>query len=260
MQIATWNVNSLRIRLPQVLDWLEERRPDVLGLQETKLTDDVFPSEEMKGAGLHWIHSGQKSYNGVALLSKYPLRDVTKVLPDSDNQQKRLIAATVDHPTTPIRVINVYVVNGQAVGTEKFEFKLRWLNWLHNYVRSEIDRYPRLAVIGDYNIAPEDRDVHDPDAWAGRILCSEKERQGFQTLLKLGLRDCFRLFEQPSNVFSWWDYRQGSFRRNHGLRIDHILASNMLAAHCNSCIVDTAPRRLARPSDHAPVLAAFSND
>ena len=175
MQIATWNVNSLRIRLPQVLDWLGERCPDVLGLQETKLTDDAFPSEEIEKTGLYWVHSGQKSYNGVALLSRHPLREVTRILPDCDNQQKRLIAATVEHPTTPVRVINVYVVNGQAVGTEKFEYKLQWLRWLHNYLRGEINRYKKLAVIGDYNIAPEDRDVYDPDAWAGQILCSDME-------------------------------------------------------------------------------------
>lgn len=258
MQIATWNVNSLRIRLPQVLDWLSEHHPDILGLQETKLIDEAFPTAEIEAADLYWACNGQKSYNGVALLSKYPLRDVTRILPHCDDQQKRLIAATVEHPTTPIRVINVYVVNGQAVGTEKFEYKLRWLEWLRDYLRSELDRYPRLAVIGDYNIAPEDQDVYDPEVCANQVLCSERERQQFRALLKLGLRDCFRLFEQPSDIYTWWDYRQGSFRRNHGLRIDHVLASCKLAAHCTNCLVDMTPRRQPRPSDHAPVVATFS--
>lgn len=258
MRIATWNVNSLRVRLPQVLDWLSENQPDILGLQETKLTDEAFPSAEVETAGFYWVHNGQKSYNGVALLSRHRLFDVTKTLPHCDNQQKRLIAATVQHATGPLRIICVYVVNGQAVGTEKFEYKLQWLDWLRDYLRGELDRYPRVAVIGDYNIAPEDRDVHDPDAWANQILCSAMERQRFRALLDLGFQDCFRLFEQPCNVFTWWDYRQGSFRRNRGLRIDHVLASATLAADCTDCLVDTTPRRHPRPSDHAPVVATFS--
>lgn len=254
MKIATWNVNSLRVRLPQVLDWLQQNPVDVLGVQETKLTNEAFPASEVEAAGLHWSHNGQKTYNGVALLSRHALLDVSRDLPGLEDEQKRVIAATVNG----VRVINVYVVNGQEVGSEKFDYKLRWLDALHAYVAAELQQHTQLVVVGDYNIAPEDRDVHDPAAWAGKVLCSEPERAHFRGLLELGLTDCFRQFEQPPETFSWWDYRQAGFRRNLGMRIDHVLASKPLAERCLSCVVDKAPRKLERPSDHAPVVADFA--
>lgn len=254
MKIATWNVNSLRVRLPQVLDWLRDDPVDVLGVQETKLANEAFPAADVEAAGLHWAHNGQKTYNGVALLSRHPLQEVSRDLPDFEDAQKRVIAATVNG----VRVINVYVVNGQEVGSEKFDYKLRWLDALHDYVAGELKQYPQLMVVGDYNIAPEDRDVYDPAAWAGKVLCSEPERAHFRGLLELGLSDCFRRFEQPPESFSWWDYRQAGFRRNLGMRIDHVLASQALAERCLSCVVDKTPRKLERPSDHAPVVADFA--
>lgn len=254
MKIATWNVNSLKVRLPQVLDWLRDNPVDALGIQETKLTDAAFPQAEIEAAGYHAVHNGQKTYNGVAIVSRHPLTDVSRDLPDFEDQQKRVIAATVGG----VRLVNVYVVNGQAVGSEKFDYKLRWLSALRDDLRAELAAHPLLAVTGDFNIAPEDRDVHDPQAWAGKVLCSEPERAHFRGLLGLGLKDCFRLFEQPPDTFSWWDYRQAGFRRNLGLRIDHVLASTALAARCERCAVDKAPRKLERPSDHAPVVACFA--
>lgn len=253
MKIATWNVNSLRVRLPQVLDWMQQGNADVLGVQETKLTNEAFPGEEIEAAGLHWAHNGQKTYNGVAILSRLPLQDVSRDLPNFEDQQKRVIAATVGS----VRVINVYVVNGQEVGSEKFDYKLRWLEALKAYVAAELERHARVVLIGDYNIAPEDRDVYDPEAWAGKVLCSEPERAHFRGLLALGLSDCYRRFEQPPESYSWWDYRQAGFRRNLGMRIDHLLASASLAEHCTGCVIDKAPRKLERPSDHAPVIAEF---
>ena len=254
MKIATWNVNSLRVRLPQLLDWLASGQADVIGIQETKLTDADFPAGEIEAAGWHWIHNGQKTYNGVALLARTPFTDVHRDLTGFDDPQKRVIAATVGG----VRVINVYVPNGQAVGSEKYAYKLRWLEALRGFLGEQLRIFPRLAVTGDYNIAPADEDVHDPAAWAGQILCSDAERAALRALLELGLKDCFRLFPQPAGSFTWWDYRQAGFRRNLGLRIDHVLASLPLAGACTACSIDLTPRRNDRPSDHTPLTASFT--
>lgn len=251
MKIATWNVNSLRVRLPQLLDWLAAARPDVAALQETKVSDDLFPRAEIEAAGYHTLFSGQKGYNGVALLSRVPAADPLTDLPGLADPQRRVLAATVGG----VRVVDLYVPNGQEVGSDKYAYKLEWLARLRDHLVAELARHPRLAVVGDFNIAPEDRDVHDPAAWAGRVICSEPERAAFRRLLALGLVDAFRLFEQPARSFSWWDYRQQGFRRNLGLRIDHLLLSPALAAACTGCTVDKGPRGLERPSDHAPVVA-----
>lgn len=253
MKIATWNVNSLNVRLPHVLDWLAAHGPDCLCLQETKLEDARFPREAIEAAGYRVAFAGQKTYNGVALLAKETPTDVVTALPDFPDEQKRVLAATCGD----VRVIDLYVPNGQSVDSDKYRYKLAWLDALTAWLREELARHPRLVVVGDFNIAPEDRDVHDPKTWAGQILCSERERTAFRGLLDLGLKDAFRLFEQPEKTFSWWDYRMNGFRRNLGLRIDHILASPALAEQCTGCTVDTAPRGLERPSDHAPVVAEF---
>jgi exodeoxyribonuclease-3 len=254
MKIATWNVNSLRVRLPHLLTWLAEHPVDVIGIQETKLTDADFPAAAVEEAGYRWAHNGQKTYNGVALLSRHALTDVSRNLPDFADEQRRVIAATVNG----VRVVNVYVPNGQAVASEKYEYKLRWLTALQAYLGGELSRHAHLAVTGDYNIAPSDEDVHDPAAWHEQVLCSTPERTAFRALLDLGLKDTFRLHSQAPASFTWWDYRQAAFRRNLGLRIDHVLASERLAARCQSCAVDVAPRRAERPSDHAPVIATFA--
>jgi len=251
MKIATWNVNSLKVRLPQVLDWLAAAGPDALCLQETKTEDGGFPFAELAAAGYHAIHNGQKTYNGVAILARTEPAEVVRDLPDFIDAQKRIVAATVDG----VRLVCAYMPNGQAVGSDKYEYKLRWLTALTGWLEAELQRYPRLALLGDFNIAPEDRDVHDPAAWQGQILCSEAERAAFFRLTALGLVDAFRLFVQPEKSYSWWDYRMMAFRRNQGLRIDHILVSPALATRCRACTIDTAPRRRERPSDHAPVLA-----
>ncbi|TAN74725.1 MAG: exodeoxyribonuclease III [Gallionella sp.] len=250
MKIATWNVNSLKVRLPHVLDWLGANPVDVLCLQETKQQDGDFPQAELMAAGYHSIFSGQKTYNGVAILSRIPASDVQFGIPDFADEQKRVIAATFDG----VRVVCVYVPNGQSVDSDKYQYKLGWLNALHDWLKQELIRYPELVLLGDYNIAPEDRDVYDPLAWQGNVLVSEPERRQFKNLLRLGLRDSFRLFEQAEKSYSWWDYRMMAFRRNLGLRIDHILISEPLAARCKSCAIDKAPRKLERPSDHAPVV------
>lgn len=251
MKIATWNVNSLKVRLPHVLDWLAAERPDALCLQETKTEDGGFPFAALEAAGYRAIHNGQKTYNGVAILARSEPADVARDLPGFPDEQKRVIAATVDG----VRLVCAYMPNGQAVGSDKYEYKLRWLAALAEWLREELGRHPRLALLGDFNIAPEDRDVHDPAAWHGQVLCSEPERDAFRRLLDLGLADAFRLFEQPEKSFSWWDYRMMAFRRNLGLRIDHILLSPALASRCRACGIDKAPRKLERPSDHAPVVA-----
>jgi exodeoxyribonuclease-3 len=251
--IATWNVNSLRVRLPHLQDWLAANPVDVLVLQETKLPDPDFPRAGIEALGLHAVYSGQRTYNGVALLAKSPPADVVAGIPGFEDEQRRVIAATV----AGVRVVDVYVPNGQAVGSDKYEYKLRWLAALRDYLAAELARHPQLVVLGDFNIAPEDRDVHDPKAWEGSVHVSEPERAALRALLALGLEDCFRRFEQPEKSFSWWDYRTMAFRRNAGLRIDLILASEALARKCDACHIDKAPRRLERPSDHAPVLAAF---
>jgi exodeoxyribonuclease-3 len=253
VQIATWNVNSLRVRLPHLTDWLAANPVDVLALQETKLEDGSFPRAELEALGLHVAFSGQRTYNGVALLARTEIADVAAGIPGFDDEQKRVIAATVGG----VRVIDVYVPNGQSVGSEKYEYKLRWLEALRGCVAAELARHPRLVLLGDCNIAPEDRDVHDPKAWEGSVHVSEPERAALRALLATGLEDCFRLFEQPGKSYSWWDYRMMAFRRNAGLRIDLILASTTLARKCAACHIDKEPRRLERPSDHAPVVARF---
>lgn len=253
MLLATWNVNSLRVRLPHLRDWLAANPLDVLALQETKIPDADFPRGEIESLGMRAVFSGQRTYNGVAVLSKEEPRDVVAGIPAFDDEQRRVIAATVGG----VRVIDVYVPNGQEVGSEKFEYKLRWLEALRGYVVAELARHPRLVVLGDYNIAPEDRDVHDPKAWEGSVHVSEPERAALRALVAAGLVDCFRLFEQPEKSFSWWDYRMMAFRRNAGLRIDLILASAEMAKKCAESRIDKAPRKLERPSDHTPVLARF---
>ncbi|WIM06905.1 MAG: exodeoxyribonuclease III [Candidatus Nitricoxidivorans perseverans] len=249
VRLATWNVNSLKVRLPQVLDWLAAHQPDALCLQETKLEDGVFPFAEIEAAGYRAVHCGQKTYNGVAILSRAEAADVVRGIPEFDDPQARLIAATVGG----VRIVCAYFPNGQAVGSDKYEYKLKWLKALTAWLREELARHPRLALLGDFNIAPEDRDVYDPVAWRGQILCSEPERDAFRALLGLGLSDAFRLFDQPSMSFTWWDYRMMGFRGNMGLRLDHILLSPALG--CAACSVDREPRKLERPSDHAPVIA-----
>ena len=251
MKIATWNVNSMRVRLPQVLDWLQSHAPDVLCVQETKIEDKDFPQAEINEAGYEAVYCGQKTYNGVAIISRARADGVTTALPGVDAAQKRLIAATING----IRIVNVYVPNGAAVGSEKYAYKLDWLRRLTDYLAAELEQHPHLAVLGDYNIAPEDRDVHDPVAWEGSVLVSEQEREAWRGLLALGLVDVFRQFDQPEGSYSWWDYRAAAFRRNMGLRIDHVLCSAALAPHCQACYINTAPRRLPRPSDHTPVVA-----
>ena len=253
MKIASWNVNSLRVRLPQVLDWLAEARPDVLGIQETKLTDDAFPVEEIRAAGYEVAYSGQKTYNGVAILSRAPVEDVITDLPGLDDPQRRILGATIDG----VRVLNLYVVNGQEVGSEKFAYKLDWLERVTDYIARDMQRHEHYVVMGDFNIAPTDADVHDPERWHEKILCSTPEREALQKILDLGFVDTFRRFEQEANTFSWWDYRAAGFRRNAGLRIDLVLASASLADRCTSSFIDIAPRRLERPSDHAPAVAEF---
>jgi exodeoxyribonuclease-3 len=254
MKIATWNVNSLRTRLGHLLDWLAAEAPDVVGLQETKTVDEAFPQEAIAAAGYRAAFAGQKTYNGVALLSREPAEQVVTDLPGLDDPQRRVLGATVGG----VRVLNLYVPNGAEVGSEKYAYKLDWLAHLIVYASEQLAAYPRLVLMGDFNIAPEDRDVHDPAAWEGQVLVSQPERSAFRRLLEAGLSDTFRLFEQEEGSFSWWDYRQGAFRRNMGLRIDHILASAPLAAACTACRVDKGPRRLQRPSDHAPVMADFA--
>lgn len=253
MKLATWNVNSLKVRLQQLADWVSQVKPDVVCLQETKLVDGKFPVAELAAAGYRASYCGQKTYNGVAILAAAPLEDVATGIPGFADEQKRVLAATVGG----MRIVCLYAPNGQAVGSEKYEYKLRWYAALGDWLAHELARHPRLAVLGDLNVAPDDRDVHDPKAWEGQVLVSDPERAAFRALLALGFKDSFRLFEQPEKTFSWWDYRMMAFRRNAGLRIDHILLSPQLAADCTSCAIDKAPRRLERPSDHTPVVAAI---
>jgi len=250
LKLATWNVNSLKVRLPHVLDWLAINQPDVLCLQETKLEDANFPIAELTAAGYRPIFSGQKAYNGVALLSKTEGADVVSAIPSYVDEQKRMLAATYGDT----RVVCAYFPNGQSVNSDKYQYKLEWMRALTDWLHEELQQYPKLALLGDYNIAPEDRDVHDPVAWEGNVLVSPKERAAFSELTKLGLQDAFRLFEQAENSFTWWDYRMAAFRRNQGLRIDHILLSPPLAQTCQACWIDKDPRKLERPSDHAPVV------
>jgi exodeoxyribonuclease-3 len=251
--IATWNVNSLRVRMPQLSEWLGANPLDVVALQETKSTDADFPLKEVEALGYQVAFSGQKTYNGVATLSKAPIADPVTAIPGFADDQKRVLAATIG----AVRVVNVYVPNGQATGSDKYAYKLGWLAALEGFLKAELAAHDQLLLLGDFNIAPEDRDVHDPVAWADSVLVSAPERAALARLTALGLADVFRLFEQPPQAFSWWDYRQGAYRRNHGLRIDLILATPKLAAKCRSCSIDREPRAWERPSDHAPCIASF---
>jgi exodeoxyribonuclease-3 len=248
---ATWNVNSIRARFAHLSSWLTEAAPDVVGIQETKVQDPDFPLEQLQALGYHTLFSGQKSYNGVALLSREPATLIATDLPGFDDPQRRVLAAKV----AGITFVNLYVPNGSEVGSDKYAYKLAWLDALGDWVAQLAAGGEPLMVVGDFNIAPDDRDVHDPEAWRGKILCSEPERARLQRLLGLGLSDVFRQFEQAPGSFSWWDYRGGGFRRNEGLRIDLILANAALAARCEACTIDLTPRRWDKPSDHAPVVA-----
>lgn len=255
MKIASWNVNSLNVRLPHLVEWLKDRQPDIVGLQETKLEDAKFPDAVLAELGYRSVFAGQKTYNGVAILSRAPARDVQVGIPGFDDGQKRVIAATVGD----LRVVDLYVVNGKAVGDEKYDYKLRWLDAAHDWLAAEITRHPNLVVLGDFNIAPDDRDVHDPEAWRERILCSTPERDALGRLLSLGLHDSFRLHHDEGGQFSWWDYRAAGFRRNLGLRIDLVLLSDALKDRCTAAGIDREPRTWERPSDHAPVIAELAD-
>ncbi len=258
MQFATWNVNSLKVRLPQVLDWLETYPVDALCLQELKLTDDNFPLAAIQEAGYQAIYTGQKTYNGVAILSKQGLDDVVRNIPGFDDPQQRVIAGTLSTEHGPLRIISAYCPNGQSLESDKYPYKLAWYEALRVWLQEEMQRYPNLALLGDFNVAPEDRDVHDPEKWEGNVLVSPPERQALQKLFDLGLHDAFRLFEQPERSFSWWDYRQLGFRRNAGLRIDHVLLSDSLKERCTACVIDKVTRGNEQPSDHAPVIATLA--
>jgi exodeoxyribonuclease-3 len=252
-KIATWNVNSLRVRLPHVLTWLDQHKPDVLALQETKLPDADFPVEAILQAGYEMVFSGQKTYNGVAILSRNKSSDIITDLLELEDPQRRVLAAVVDD----IRILNLYIPNGQSVGSEKYEYKLNWLNKLDLFLKEELKKHPKIIVLGDFNIAPQAIDVHDPKRWEGKVLFSEPERKAFQDMLQVGFIDCFRQLNPEEKIFSWWDYRTYGFSQNLGLRIDHILASDALISQCKKCYIDTELRKEERPSDHAPVVAEF---
>ncbi|HEX7370120.1 MAG TPA: exodeoxyribonuclease III [Rhodanobacteraceae bacterium] len=255
MRIASWNVNSLKVRLPHVEQWCREAAPDVLALQETKTEDEKFPRDAIEALGYRVAYSGQKTYNGVAIIAKQPLEDVVAGVPGFDDPHKRVLAATVGG----VRIVDLYVVNGQSVGSEKYAWKLKWLAAVTGYLEAELQRHEKVVVLGDFNIAPEDRDVHDPDAWRGQVLCSQPERDALRRILDLGFVDSFRAFMQDTGHFSWWDYRQAAFRRNLGLRIDLVLASNTLREKLAGASIDRMPRTWERPSDHTPVLLELAN-
>lgn len=252
-KIATWNVNSLRVRLPHVLTWLQDTKPDVLALQETKISDDDFPFKELADAGYQASISGQRTYNGVAILSRKKAENIVKELPELEDPQRRVLAAVVDD----VRVLDLYVPNGESVNSVKFQYKLNWLSKLDLYLKHELKQHPKLIVLGDFNIAPAEIDVHDPRFWDGQVLFSQPERKAFKEMLDVGFMDCFRELNPDVKSFTWWDYRMNAFKRNMGLRIDHILASKQLFAHCVKCYIDKIPRGWERPSDHAPVVAEF---
>lgn len=255
MKIATWNVNSLTVRLPHVLNWLKTNPVDVLALQETKVIDEKFPFEEIKHAGYHVAFSGQKTYNGVAVLSKIPLSESVTDIPGLDDPQRRILATTVGD----YRIVNLYVPNGSDVSSDKFVYKLLWLSKMTAFLQAQLAQFEKVVVVGDFNIAPADVDVHDPDTWVGKVLVSPQERSAFESWLSLGLIDGFRLFDDHDVIYSWWDYRMASFRRNLGLRIDHVLVSPALVKSCQRCFIDKTPRAWERPSDHTPVVAVFSD-
>ncbi len=249
MKIASWNVNSLNVRLPHLEQWLASFAPDIVGIQETKLEDHRFPDAALAGAGYRSVFAGQKTYNGVAILARETPADVQIGIPGFDDEQKRVIAATVGD----LRIVNLYVVNGQDVGTDKYGYKLRWLDAVHGWLAQELQAHPKLVVMGDFNIAPDDRDVHDPAVWNDdHILTSTAERNALRRLYALGLHDAYRLHNDEGGTFSWWDYRQGGFRRNQGLRIDLTLVSDALREHAAEAGIDREPRTWERPSDHAP--------
>lgn len=250
MKLAAWNVNSLKVRLPQLLDWLAADKPDAICLQELKLEDANFPRGEIERAGYRAVFSGQKTYNGVAILARQMPQAEQHGISGYQDLQRRVISATVGE----LRLVCAYVPNGQSLDSDKYQYKLGWLKSFTGWLREELQKYPAMAVLGDFNIAPEDRDVHDPKAWEGQVLVSAPERAAFQELLALGLKDSFRLFEQPEKSYSWWDYRMNAFKRNLGLRIDHVLLSAPLAARCRSSSILAELRKLERPSDHAPVI------
>jgi exodeoxyribonuclease-3 len=254
LKLATWNVNSLAVRLPQLLDWLAANPVDAIVLQETKLTDDKFPADELRAAGWLPVWFGQKTYNGVALLARSEATDVVRNIPGFDDAQARVIAGTVGG----VRIVGAYFPNGQAPGSEKFAYKMQWLDALHAWIARELAAHPKLVLLGDFNIAPEDRDVYDPVAWKDQIHCTPEERAQFARLVALGLHDAFRLFEQPPKSWSWWDYRNLAFRKNQGLRIDHILVSDALRPAVAACTIDKLPRKNERPSDHAPVVVTLA--
>lgn len=251
-KIATWNVNSLRVRLPHVLDWLAQVKPDILALQETKTPDDDFPIDVIKAAGYNIIFSGQKTYNGVAILSRENSEDIITDIPNLKDAQRRILCATIGG----VRVLNIYVPNGESLESQKYQYKLNWLEKLNHFVNAEIKKNPRMIILGDFNIAPDDIDVHDPNQWQNQVLVSQPERHAFQQVLQLGFNDCYRLVQPVEQKFTWWDYRLNSFKRDLGLRIDHILAS--AALKLQNCLIDPNPRSWERPSDHTPVIAEFA--
>jgi exodeoxyribonuclease III len=255
MKIASWNVNSLNVRLPHLIEWLGSAAPDVVALQETKLENSKFPVDAISALGYRCVFSGQKTYNGVAILARDDPSEPVTDISGLDDPQRRILVATIGE----VRIVNLYVVNGQAVGSEKFAYKLDWLARVRAFLEAEMLRFPQMIVLGDFNIAPDDRDVHDPAAWHEQILCSTPERAALKSLIDLGLHDSFRLFENGGGHYSWWDYRQAAFRRNLGLRIDLILASDALRARCRSASIDRTPRTWERPSDHTPVILELSD-
>lgn len=253
-KIATWNVNSLRVRLPHVLKWLNDVKPDVLAIQETKLIDDDFPYSAIQELGYFVVASGQKTYNGVAILSRTQTTEVLTDIPQLEDAQRRILSVTMGD----LRILNLYVPNGESILSDKFRYKMNWLKKLDEFLQEEMTKYQKIIILGDFNIAPDERDVHDVSAWQGQVLFSDHERQAFRELLNKGFHDCFRLISPNEKHFSWWDYRLNSYKRNMGLRIDHILISGKLAGDCNHCYIDKATRGWERPSDHAPVVAEFN--
>lgn len=253
IKIATWNVNSLRVRLNQVLEWLKNNSPDVLALQETKVPDEEFPLEEIQKLGYSVSYSGQKAYNGVAFITKKPVFDRVTDIPGFDDPARRILGVTYEG----MRIFNLYVPNGESVGTPKYHYKLNWLQKVKAHLESELSQHSHCIILGDFNIAPDHRDVHDPVLWEGRLLCSDSERQMLASIVDSGFVDCFRIHSEEKH-YTWWDYRLNAFKRNLGLRIDHIFASGALRQKCTQCYIDKTPRGHERPSDHAPVIAEFN--
>ncbi|WP_133131004.1 exodeoxyribonuclease III [Legionella yabuuchiae] len=256
LKLASWNVNSLKVRLEQVVNWLSVSNIDILAVQETKLLDENFPVGRFTDLGYHVVYSGQKTYNGVAIISRHPMEAVMMDIPHLDDPQRRILTASI----SGLRLINLYVPNGSEVGSEKYAYKLHWLEQVTEFLKEELAKYPALAVVGDFNIAPEDKDVHDPKAWEGSVLVSPPEREALARIMGLGLNDSFRVLHPNEQAFSWWDYRQAGFRRNRGLRIDHILLSNELQSRSTACEIDILPRKNERPSDHAPIWVNLDLD